>query len=82
MLQTLFYSNQIEVNRLTVWYEDLQVDMDSQLTRIFEFLEVEKRPYKVNHIKAVPDDISLAVANVQELKDSVGAHDASSLKFF
>lgn len=67
---------------LTVWYEDLQVDMDSQLTRIFEFLEVEKRPYKINHIKAVPDDISLAVANIQELKDSVGAYDASLLKFF
>jgi LPS sulfotransferase NodH len=67
---------------LTVWYEDLQVDVDSQLSRIFEFIEIEKGPYKVNHLKAVPDDISLAVENVQELKDSVGAYDASLLKFF
>ena len=67
---------------LTVWYEDLQVDIDSQLTRIFEFIELEKGPYKINHLKAVPDAISLAVANVQELKDSVGAYDASLLKFF
>lgn len=67
---------------LTVWYEDLQADIDSQLSRIFEFIEIEKGPYKVNHLKAVPDDISLAVANVQELKDAVAAHDASLLKFF
>jgi LPS sulfotransferase NodH len=67
---------------LSVWYEDLQVDVDTQLTRVFEFIEIEKGPYKVNHLKAVPDDISLAVENLQELKDAVGAYDPSLLKFF
>lgn len=65
------YVARLQLPRMTIDYEDLLVDRDAVLGRVFAFLGVEPHPVTEKTMKHTRDDLREVVTNFDELRDSV-----------
>lgn len=64
------FSDRLSNRKLMVEYSDLMRDQTASLDRIATFLEVSGAPLVSRVVKNTPDDLSLAVTNIAELRDA------------
>ncbi|HEV2754767.1 MAG TPA: hypothetical protein VG318_03190 [Actinomycetota bacterium] len=67
------YALELERPTLMLYYEDLLADESSMLASVCGFLGVGAVPLKGGTVKATPDDLRAAVANLDELRDAAGS---------
>jgi LPS sulfotransferase NodH len=62
------YAENVDLPTLRLYYEDLLVDKQATLERIFSFLRVRFEPVRGRSIKNTSDDLKEAVSNFDELR--------------
>jgi LPS sulfotransferase NodH len=62
------YAKDMELPTLWLYYEDLLVDRQAALERVFSFLEVRFEPVQGGSIKNTSDDLREALSNFDELR--------------
>jgi hypothetical protein len=56
---------------IELFYEDLQADLDGQISRTLEYLGCDKIEYEIPYVKAVSDNLQEEIANFQDLLDAL-----------
>lgn len=62
------FVSRLELPTFKIIYEDLLVDRDAVITKVFDFLRVKHFPVEGKSIKATSDDLRQAVKNFDELR--------------
>lgn len=62
------YVQSLNLPTLAIYYEEMLVDLDDVMKRIFSFLEVAPHKVKANELKITSDDLREVLTNFDELR--------------
>ncbi len=64
------FAERLQLPKLKIVYEDLLVERDQTLEKVFKFLKIANYPVQARTMKNTSDDLREAILNFDELRDS------------
>ncbi len=64
------FAERLQLPKLKIVYEDLLVERDQTLEKVFKFLKIANYPVQERTMKNTSDDLREAILNFDELRDS------------